>query len=712
MKKAILTICIFMFSVLFGLYQNADATSQYFDDFESYPDDTTQWDAPFWEGETLYNTKINDDVGINNSKCIEHNKYGSYALTLIVNATIYDVECYGVRFKLKLNRDVYAYLYFYDSEGNLVWKIFINWGDSKTFEFCGAQIFDGIPKDKWLTILIEQNAESESWHVKVVWDGGKKETNNTGYGYVSDLILGSFKIKTKCTSGGYSKLYLDNFEILTASIDKIPEYEGYLKIGGVDTSVFYSTNYKYAEYKRWVHMNGVVIKHLDVAFDENENLSGVDDIECVLCGVNIGKPSFVKKYIGTYNYIWLAEWDGLDIELDGCLTIELKRNGQNFKGLGIWSGDIDGDGQANLCFHNDDDSYGNGIAPEGTNNILYDLAYRVYYVYKEMSYEDSLLLNTHTVYMHDTLAIRYTCAEDGTRLIILKPDDSETVNVSVSSKGTYYYTPTSDTGTYEVHLYRDGAYVCNDSFTVLSSGNWGVWVDKNDVNVGETVTIYYNTNAPAIVDTGVNEYYVNGSGRICEQYYNRGQYTIRLYKLVNGTMYLMDSEVVVVGSTYFTDTLHAYPDKPVYGHEVYLCGTTEHLLYSPYLVVYPENKVIPIDDMEFNITFYPQKLGDHYVIMKVGNNTVAETNFIVVSEGAVRYELKYLVSLIFIIICAVLGITITSHFNLSKDVRAYVIIIFIFIGISTTALMNLLPLWVPFMLGLTTVVWIIWKVVR
>ena len=712
MKRTIFIVCMLIFTGLMTFIRVADATSQYFDDFESYPDDATQWDGSFWEGETFFDTKIDDGSGVNGSKGIYHNKYGDYVEKILVNTTIYDVNCYGVRFKLKQSYYPRLYLYFYDESDNQIWKIYISYSDPKDLFFCDTKIFSGIPADEWLTITVEQNPEIEAWHIKVIWDGGKKETNTTACAYVSDLTISRMIIKGTGQGSQYSKFWFDDFQLLVASVTGIPEYEGYLKVGGVDTSMFYSTSYKYAEYKRWVYKSGVIIKRLDVAFDENENLSSVDDVECVLCGINIGKPNSITKYIGTYNYIWLAEWDGLDIELNGYLTIELKRNGQNFKGLGVWAKDIDGDGQQNLAFHNNNDDYGNGIAPEGIRNILYDLAYRIYYVYEEMSYEDTLLLNIRTVYVYDTLAIKYTCAEDGTRLIILKPDDSEAVNVSISSKGTYYYTPTSDIGAYEVHLYRDGSYVCNDTFTVLSSGDWGVWVDKNDVNVGETITIYYNTSAPAIVDTGVNEYYVNGSGRICEQYYNRGQYVIKLYKLVNGTMYLMDSEVVVVGSTYFTDMLHAYPDKPIYGHEVYLHGTTEHLLYSPYLVVYPENKVIPVDSMEFNITFYPQKLGDHYVIMKVGNKTAAETSFIVVSEGAVRYELKYLVSLIFIIVCAVLGITITSHFNLSKDIRAYVIIVFIFIGISTTALMNLLPLWVPFMLGLITVVWIIWRVVK
>jgi len=712
MKRVVIAIIsVLMFANLTFFLNVSHADVTYFDDFEPYGDDATSFSGDFWEGDFYNDSKIDDGVGVDGSKGANIYMNWWSPKKLSAEFRLNDLEIEGFSFMIKMTDDAWIKIIFYDKDDNEVINMY--WGESweKYFYFCGSELWE-TTHDKWITVTIFKNDSALAWDVKLEWDTTVKQTTSSACSYVSTFILSKIKILTGRAGSNVERAYLDNFTFYAVSIESIPEYSGYLKIGGVDTSTFYSTSYKYAEYKRWVYMSGIIIKHLDIAFDENENLSSVDDIECVLCGINIGKPNSVKKYVGSCNYVWLAEWDGLNIELNGYLTIELKRNGQNFNGLGVWSRDIDSDGQQNLAFHNNDGDYGNGIAPEGINNILYDLAYRIYYVYKEVTYEDSLLLNAHTVYVYDTLAIRYTCAEDDTRLIILKPDSSEAVNVSVSSKGTYYYTPAGDTGTYEVHLYRDGTYVCNDTFIVLSSGAWGVWVDKNDVNVGETVTIYYNTNAPGIVDTGVNEYYVNGTGRIYERYYNRGQYTVNLYKLINGTMYLMDSEIIIVGSTYFTDTLNAYPKKAVYGHVVYLCGTTEHLLYSPYLVVHPENKIIPIDDMEFNITFYPQKLGDHYVIMRVGNRTVAETSFIVVSEGAVRYELKYLVSLIFIIICAVLGITITSHFNLSKDVRAYVIIIFIFIGISTTALMNLLPLWVPFMLGLITVVWIIWKVVK
>jgi len=714
MRKIVFALMMLCASLSISSYMlnNANASENYFDDFNSYPDGAASFSGTFWDGVAYNGGQIDGDGGLDSSGALYMTRNsGSYIMEWEINCS--NLQIYGWRFYVKRSYHGMWKMEFYSNDDKFFeLKEDYPSGHNTNIYVCDNSIYEWSSwhQGVWYYIDVKLNDSANGWDVMV--DDGSEGTKTTvAYcEYTSDIILTKIKIYCRRADNvGY--VWIDNFTLYKKSISHIPEYEGYLKIGGVDTSTFYSSNYRYVEYKRWVYMSGVVIKRLDVAFDENENLSDVNDVECVLCGVNVGTPSSVKKYMGTYNYVWLAEWDNLDIELNGYITIELKRNGQNFKGLGIWANDIDGDGQKNLQFHNDNNIYGNGIAPEGVCNILYDLAYRIYYVYKSVEYDDMLLLNTHTLYTYDTLAIRYTCANDNTKLIIVKPDNAEAVNISVSGKGTYYYTPTA-TGSYKVHLYRDGNYVCNDTFIVLSGGDWGVWVDKKDANVGESITIYYNTTAPGIIDTGIGEYYVNGSGRIYETYYNRGQYTIKLYKLVNGTMYLVESEMVIVGSSYFTDTLHAYPNKVTYGNVVYLYGTTEHLLYSPYIIVYPENKIIPINSMEFNVTFYPREMGDHYVIMKVGNNMVAETNFIVVSEGAVRYELKYLVSLIFVIICAVLGITITSHFNLSKDVRAYVIIIFIFIGISTTALMNLLPLWVPFMLGLITVVWIIWKVVR
>lgn len=234
----------------------------------------------------------------------------------------------------------------------------------------------------------------------------------------------------------------------------------------------YSSSDIYLEQKRNVKMN-FEIKAIDLMVSSSM-YSGDSDLNNYYLSIN--GDSFISPvaFIPYCDY-YVLRWYDVNRELsDEYLTLEFYHS--ELSGTHYWHvlrsypSDGDNDGTAEFKHHSNSNKI-NGVY-DGTILSGKDLAYRIYFPYgsqynNPVEYNDVIDTEYNTYDIFDTVNIIATVSSLlYVNKLVIENDTTELYNQSFSTLTTSYsFIPTVD-GNYKAHIYRNGGFVANCTFTV------------------------------------------------------------------------------------------------------------------------------------------------------------------------------------------------------------------------------------------------------
>ena len=418
---------------------------------------------------------------------------------------------------------------------------------------------------------------------------------------------------------------------------------------------------------------------------------------------------------------------------DEYVVIELKSNkkddGHWWTGLGLGDIDVDGDGHINIMAHNIDEVYGNGLC-DGNYNYLYDVCYRICYVATTEEYDNTLSIRYDELCFYDTQEIYYTANLEQVSYIAIKNSEYETVytqNVK-RSEGRIYYTPVESdgTGTYSVEMGGGGEIYAFETFDVVScETEYAVWVDKINVLPNQGVTIFYKVPQGERGEIVVKYYNktlesmsVDGKDSvqtIVRSFENAGFYTIEIYKNLNGSLFFKEDERLFVGILNYLNRISVSKKSYTLDDTVIITGTHNLLGFNVYVLIEPTLKTFDVSNLcEFEIQYNPDSYGD-YIVNLVYGDIILDSDYFTVREKEVDINIfvenmNYFVAIAIILFFTIFAFMLSSKMRLSNEQKMLFTCVFIAIALFVCVIFSLVPLWLPFLISVLVIAFIIREV--